>query len=192
MPDAGPEPGYPDGALGAREGGRLPDLGLPPPDLTLQLLAVRRKSGLPDPGLQQALRARLRLLENDSWEVALTLGVSLAPLGPWGTWGDAPGRAQGWGPQVTMRQGGTGPIRPRGRRAREAQAFKGQGCGQGSCPLTSPCSCTVTCLHLLSWVPGSWEHPSSQQTQPQEGQEKPKDWGQLKCQSGSSWCSSMA
>lgn len=60
--------------------GRLPDLDVPPPDLTLQLLAMRRKSGRPDPGLQQALRGRLRLLENDSCEVARALGVSLAPL----------------------------------------------------------------------------------------------------------------
>ena len=52
------------------------------PDLTLQLLAVRRKSGLPDPNLQQALRGRLRLLENESWEVARALGVSQAPGGP--------------------------------------------------------------------------------------------------------------
>lgn len=52
------------------------------PDLTLQLLAVRRKSGLPDPNLQQALRGRLRLLENESCEVARALGVSLAPGGP--------------------------------------------------------------------------------------------------------------
>ena len=49
------------------------------PDLTLQLLAVRRKSGLPDPNLQQALRGRLRLLENESCEVARALRVSLAP-----------------------------------------------------------------------------------------------------------------
>lgn len=58
-----------------------------PPDLTLQLLAVQRKSRLPDPELQQALRHRLRLLENDSWEVARALGVSLAPLGAEGLGG---------------------------------------------------------------------------------------------------------
>lgn len=52
-----------------------------PPDLTLQLLAIRRKNGLPDPGLQQVLRGRLRLLENDSRDVARVLGVSLAPRG---------------------------------------------------------------------------------------------------------------
>uniref|UniRef100_I3N7H4 SH3 domain and tetratricopeptide repeats 1 n=1 Tax=Ictidomys tridecemlineatus TaxID=43179 RepID=I3N7H4_ICTTR len=46
------------------------------PDLALQLLAVRRKSGQPDPGLQQALRGRLRLMENESQEVARVLGVS--------------------------------------------------------------------------------------------------------------------
>lgn len=61
------------GALGP---GRPRDLDLPPPDLTLQLRAVRRGSGLPDLGLQLALRARLRLLENDSGEVARALGVS--------------------------------------------------------------------------------------------------------------------
>ncbi|OWK13704.1 hypothetical protein Celaphus_00017200 [Cervus elaphus hippelaphus] len=48
--------------------------------LTLQLLAVRRKSGLPDPNLQQALRARLRLLENESCEVARALGELSARL----------------------------------------------------------------------------------------------------------------
>ncbi|XP_037687330.1 SH3 domain and tetratricopeptide repeat-containing protein 1 [Choloepus didactylus] len=50
-----------------------------PTDLTLKLLAVRR-SGLPDPRLQQALRGRLRLLENDSWEVACVLGELSARL----------------------------------------------------------------------------------------------------------------
>lgn len=58
-----------------------------PPDLTLQLLAVRRKSGLRSPSLQQALRSQLRLLENDSREVARVLGVS-QPLGAWGASGD--------------------------------------------------------------------------------------------------------
>lgn len=56
---------------------------LPLPDLTLQLLAVQRKTGLPDPSLQQTVRRRLRLLENDSREVARALGVSLASLGAW-------------------------------------------------------------------------------------------------------------
>ncbi|XP_035874282.1 SH3 domain and tetratricopeptide repeat-containing protein 1 isoform X1 [Phyllostomus discolor] len=66
----------------ARSASRTPpgQMGSYPTDLTLQLLAVRRKSGLPDPGLQQALRARLRLLENDSWEVARTLGELSARL----------------------------------------------------------------------------------------------------------------
>ncbi|XP_070318603.1 SH3 domain and tetratricopeptide repeat-containing protein 1 isoform X1 [Odocoileus virginianus] len=50
------------------------------PDLTLQLLAVRRKSGLPDLNLQQALRGRLRLLENESCEVARALGELSARL----------------------------------------------------------------------------------------------------------------
>ncbi|VTJ77818.1 Hypothetical predicted protein [Marmota monax] len=49
-------------------------------DLALQLLAVRRKSGQPDPGLQQALRGRLRLLENESQEVARVLGELSARL----------------------------------------------------------------------------------------------------------------
>uniref|UniRef100_A0A2R9A711 SH3 domain and tetratricopeptide repeats 1 n=1 Tax=Pan paniscus TaxID=9597 RepID=A0A2R9A711_PANPA len=49
-------------------------------DLTLQLLAVRRKSGLRDPGLQQTLRGQLRLLENDSREMARVLGELSARL----------------------------------------------------------------------------------------------------------------
>ncbi|XP_035581998.1 SH3 domain and tetratricopeptide repeat-containing protein 1 isoform X3 [Zalophus californianus] len=49
-------------------------------DLTLQLLAVRRKTGLPDPSLQQTVRSRLRLLENDSQEVARALGELSARL----------------------------------------------------------------------------------------------------------------
>lgn len=49
-------------------------------DLTLQLLAVRRKSGLRSPSLQQTLRSRLRLLENDSREVARVLGELSARL----------------------------------------------------------------------------------------------------------------
>uniref|UniRef100_UPI0040387F4B SH3 domain and tetratricopeptide repeat-containing protein 1 isoform X1 n=1 Tax=Callospermophilus lateralis TaxID=76772 RepID=UPI0040387F4B len=49
-------------------------------DLALQLLAIRRKSGQPDPGLQQALRGRLRLLENESQEVARVLGELSARL----------------------------------------------------------------------------------------------------------------
>uniref|UniRef100_A0A452TZV0 SH3 domain and tetratricopeptide repeats 1 n=1 Tax=Ursus maritimus TaxID=29073 RepID=A0A452TZV0_URSMA len=50
------------------------------PDLTLQLLAVRRKTGLPDPSLQQTMRSQLRLLENDSREVARALGELSARL----------------------------------------------------------------------------------------------------------------
>ncbi|XP_057562785.1 SH3 domain and tetratricopeptide repeat-containing protein 1 [Hippopotamus amphibius kiboko] len=64
-PAAGPSPGQ---------------MGSYPTDLTLQLLAVRRKSGLPNPHLQQVLRGRLRLLENDSWEVARALGELSARL----------------------------------------------------------------------------------------------------------------
>ncbi|KAL2779962.1 SH3 domain and tetratricopeptide repeat-containing protein 1 isoform 2, partial [Daubentonia madagascariensis] len=55
-------------------------MGAYPTDLTLQLLAVRRKSGLRDPGLQQALQGRLRLLESDSREVARALGELSARL----------------------------------------------------------------------------------------------------------------
>ncbi|PNJ23376.1 SH3TC1 isoform 2, partial [Pongo abelii] len=55
-------------------------IGAYPTDLTLQLLAVRRKSGLRDPGLQQTLRGQLRLLENDSREMARVLGELSARL----------------------------------------------------------------------------------------------------------------
>ncbi|KAM9678850.1 SH3 domain and tetratricopeptide repeat-containing protein 1 isoform 1-T1 [Trichechus inunguis] len=51
-----------------------------PTDLTLTLLAMRRRSRRPDPELQQALRARLRLLENDTREVARVLGELSARL----------------------------------------------------------------------------------------------------------------
>ncbi|KAM5338430.1 SH3 domain and tetratricopeptide repeat-containing protein 1 [Glossophaga mutica] len=72
----------PRGVSPPRSASRAPpgQTGAYPTDLTLQLLAVRRKSGLPDPGLQQSLRARLRLLENDSGEVARTLGELSARL----------------------------------------------------------------------------------------------------------------
>uniref|UniRef100_A0A2K5JPZ2 SH3 domain-containing protein n=1 Tax=Colobus angolensis palliatus TaxID=336983 RepID=A0A2K5JPZ2_COLAP len=86
---AGPEeakaPGRGDEASAARVAG--PAAGTPPwqmgayrTDLTLQLLAVRRKSGLQDPGLQQTLRGQLRLLENDSREMARVLGELSARL----------------------------------------------------------------------------------------------------------------
>uniref|UniRef100_A0A2K6R349 SH3 domain and tetratricopeptide repeats 1 n=1 Tax=Rhinopithecus roxellana TaxID=61622 RepID=A0A2K6R349_RHIRO len=86
---AGPEeakaPGRGDEASAARVAG--PAAGTPPwqmgaypTDLTLQLLAVRRKSGLQDPGLQQTLRGQLRLLENDSQEMARMLGELSARL----------------------------------------------------------------------------------------------------------------
>lgn len=74
--DAAPSPGASQPAAGPSPG----QMGSYPTDLTLQLLAVRRKSGLPDPGLQRALRGRLRLLENDSWEVARALGELSARL----------------------------------------------------------------------------------------------------------------
>ncbi|XP_032109949.1 SH3 domain and tetratricopeptide repeat-containing protein 1 isoform X1 [Sapajus apella] len=86
---AGPEeakaPGRGDDAPPARADG--PAAGTPPcqmgaypTDLTLQLLAVQRKSGLQDPRLQQALRGQLRLLENDSREMAHVLGELSARL----------------------------------------------------------------------------------------------------------------
>uniref|UniRef100_A0A8C8S518 SH3 domain and tetratricopeptide repeats 1 n=1 Tax=Pelusios castaneus TaxID=367368 RepID=A0A8C8S518_9SAUR len=40
-----------------------------PTDISLKLIMVKRKTGLPDPRLQGELRGRLRLLENDSREV---------------------------------------------------------------------------------------------------------------------------
>uniref|UniRef100_A0A8U8B0M5 Uncharacterized protein n=1 Tax=Geospiza parvula TaxID=87175 RepID=A0A8U8B0M5_GEOPR len=43
--------------------------GYPPPDISLKLTMVKRKSGCPDPRLQRQLRGQLRLLENDSKEV---------------------------------------------------------------------------------------------------------------------------
>ncbi|XP_049742647.1 SH3 domain and tetratricopeptide repeat-containing protein 1 isoform X2 [Elephas maximus indicus] len=51
-----------------------------PTDLTLTVLAVQRRSRRPDPKLQQAVRARLRLLENDTREVARVLGELSARL----------------------------------------------------------------------------------------------------------------
>ncbi|XP_054580220.1 SH3 domain and tetratricopeptide repeat-containing protein 1 [Eptesicus fuscus] len=88
---AGPGPeeaqaaGRDDAAPAPRDSQRGPGIppgprGAYPTDLTLQLQAVRRRGGQPDPGLQQTLRARLRLLENDSREVARTLGELSARL----------------------------------------------------------------------------------------------------------------
>ncbi|KAG8508678.1 SH3 domain and tetratricopeptide repeat-containing protein 1, partial [Galemys pyrenaicus] len=51
-----------------------------PADLSLRLVAVRSGSGRPDPDLQRALRARLRLLENESRAVAQVLGELSARL----------------------------------------------------------------------------------------------------------------
>ncbi|XP_014644400.1 PREDICTED: SH3 domain and tetratricopeptide repeat-containing protein 1 [Ceratotherium simum simum] len=76
VPDVAPPRGVSPPAAGTPPG----RIGAYPTDLTLQLLAVRRKSGLPDCGLQQALRGRLRLLENDSREVAHVLGELSARL----------------------------------------------------------------------------------------------------------------
>lgn len=67
-----------------------------PADLTLQLLAVREQSGRPDPGLQQLVRRRLRLLESDSREVARALGVSRGRRGLGVSVGGAGAQRQGW------------------------------------------------------------------------------------------------
>uniref|UniRef100_A0A8D2JI15 SH3 domain and tetratricopeptide repeats 1 n=1 Tax=Sciurus vulgaris TaxID=55149 RepID=A0A8D2JI15_SCIVU len=69
-------PGMPGPAAETLTGQLVPH----PTDLALQLRAVRRKSGLPDPCLQQALRGRLRLLENESQELAHVLGELSARL----------------------------------------------------------------------------------------------------------------
>ncbi|XP_077731489.1 SH3 domain and tetratricopeptide repeat-containing protein 1 isoform X1 [Canis aureus] len=70
----------PAGGSGPAAGTPPGQMGTYPTDLTLQLLAVRRKTGLPDPSLQQTVRRRLRLLENDSREVAHALGELSARL----------------------------------------------------------------------------------------------------------------
>lgn len=74
--DATPPPGSSAPGAGSPPG----RMGTYPTDLTLQLLAVRRKTGLPDPSLQQTVRSQLRLLENDSREVARALGELSARL----------------------------------------------------------------------------------------------------------------
>ncbi|XP_009684499.2 SH3 domain and tetratricopeptide repeat-containing protein 1 [Struthio camelus] len=51
-----------------------------PTDISLELTAVRRKSGCPDPRLQRQLRGRLRLLENDSREVTAVFSELSARL----------------------------------------------------------------------------------------------------------------
>lgn len=119
---------------------QLPTWICPLPDLTLQLLAVRRKSGLPDPGLQRALRGRLRLLENDSWEVARALGVSLASLGVWvGPEAGAP-HCEVW--------------RTAGRRGRWPQQEEGL-----SATMPRHGGSAVTCPRLLCWMSGSRAPP---------------------------------
>ena len=148
---------------------------LPLPDLTLQLLAVRRKTGLPDPSLQQTVRNRLRLLENDSREVACVLGVSLASWGagkvgggaaPWRRARLRTGKGQGTGVDL-----GGGPLMPR------PLSVRGQGHRKRGCPWNSPRGGTVivpgcsgclgqgatdpTCRSSHTWptvLPGS--HPS--------------------------------
>ncbi|XP_006875383.1 PREDICTED: SH3 domain and tetratricopeptide repeat-containing protein 1 [Chrysochloris asiatica] len=76
-----------DVGVALRPGSVCPTAGTPPShtalcptDLTLTMLAVRRRSGRPDPRLQQALRTRLRMLENDTQEVARVLGELSARL----------------------------------------------------------------------------------------------------------------
>ncbi|XP_069924095.1 SH3 domain and tetratricopeptide repeat-containing protein 1 isoform X1 [Oryctolagus cuniculus] len=74
--DMAPPAGLADPAAGTPPG----QMGVYPTDLILQLLAVRAQSGQPDPGLQQLVRRRLRLLESDSREVARALGELSARL----------------------------------------------------------------------------------------------------------------
>lgn len=74
--DMAPPAGLADPAAGTPPG----QMGVYPTDLILQLLAVRAQSGRPDPGLQQLVRRRLRLLESDSREVARALGELSARL----------------------------------------------------------------------------------------------------------------
>ncbi|XP_043827624.1 SH3 domain and tetratricopeptide repeat-containing protein 1 [Dromiciops gliroides] len=54
----------------ATVGTSLGQMGNFPTDISLKLIMVQPKSGLPDPCLQEELRRRLRLLENDSREVS--------------------------------------------------------------------------------------------------------------------------
>uniref|UniRef100_A0A8C0J467 SH3 domain and tetratricopeptide repeats 1 n=1 Tax=Chelonoidis abingdonii TaxID=106734 RepID=A0A8C0J467_CHEAB len=49
-------------------------------DISLKLIMVERKSGLPDPRLQGELRGRLRLLENDNREVMAELSARLLSI----------------------------------------------------------------------------------------------------------------
>ncbi|XP_072476238.1 SH3 domain and tetratricopeptide repeat-containing protein 1 isoform X1 [Notamacropus eugenii] len=51
-----------------------------PTDISLKLIMVQPKSGLPDPSLQEELRRRLRLLENDSREVSAVFSELSARL----------------------------------------------------------------------------------------------------------------
>ncbi|XP_064424080.1 SH3 domain and tetratricopeptide repeat-containing protein 1 [Latimeria chalumnae] len=51
-----------------------------PTDIFLKLVMVRRKSGLPDSSLQEILRGKLRIVENDSKEVMLLFGELSARL----------------------------------------------------------------------------------------------------------------
>lgn len=122
---------------------QLPTWICPLPDLTLQLLAVRRKSGLPDPGLQRALRGRLRLLENDSWEVARALGVSLAPLGVWVGPGAGAPHCEGW--RRTAGRRGRWPQQEEGLSAMMPRPPGTKATGGGG----HPWPCLVVALRLV-------------------------------------------
>lgn len=127
---------------------------LPFPDLTLQLLAVRRKTGLLDPSLQQTVRSRLRLLENDSREVARALGVSAASRGAWEVGGGgAPWRGS------KAEKGDRGRGGPR-RRALDVQLSVAEGPRpqKGKTPLELTTWWHCDCPWLFSWMSGSGSH----------------------------------
>ncbi|XP_051823226.1 SH3 domain and tetratricopeptide repeat-containing protein 1 [Antechinus flavipes] len=64
----------------ATVGTSLGQMGTFPTDISLKLIMVQSKSGLPDPCLQEELRRRLRLLENDSREVSAVFSELSARL----------------------------------------------------------------------------------------------------------------
>ncbi|XP_031799155.1 SH3 domain and tetratricopeptide repeat-containing protein 1 isoform X2 [Sarcophilus harrisii] len=61
-------------------GTSLGQMGTFPTDISLKLIMVQSKSGLPDPCMQEELRRRLRLLENDSREVSTVFSELSARL----------------------------------------------------------------------------------------------------------------
>ncbi|XP_075399730.1 SH3 domain and tetratricopeptide repeat-containing protein 1 [Tenrec ecaudatus] len=82
-PVADAEPGAPapePGSLQPASGSSPSQKAMYPTDLTLTLLAVWRSDGRRDPELQQALRMRLRMLENAAQDVARVLGELSARL----------------------------------------------------------------------------------------------------------------